>query len=330
MPTLPAQSALPTAWLTPLPLADGRVALPTRILPGPMEGIMTPAFCAVLAARGLVRGWITPFLRITTAVPRVTKLAERLAPYRLPTVVQLMSTNIDLLVETARCVAALGAIGVDLNCACPSKGVIANGAGGARLREPAWIREALCRLRAAVPEIGVSVKLRGGFADAGELPAILAAVREAQPDFVMLHYRTVREEYRDVPGGWARLAQAKALLGDIPLLGAGDLFSALDALALWRQTGVDGVTPARGLLRNPWLLQEIETLCAGRDTPPRTLTESAGFLRDLAAGCLALNERRTGMLLEVARHLFGRESPAFDRLIGARTVEEMRDYLSEL
>ena len=290
---------LPQNWLAPLPLAGGVKFLPNRILPGPMEGITDGSFCRVMASRGLVRAWVTPFIRISTAVPRLARLRQRLEPFglggvkaeegrdaapadsmpagpRLPVIVQLMGLDIPLLVETAKRLAELGAAGVDLNCACPSKVVVANGAGGARLRDPHWIRTALCELRKAVPELGVSVKLRAGMADsASELPKILKAVRAAQPDFVMMHFRTVIEEYQVVPGGWERLARAKELLGaDIPLLGAGDVVSVDAAAALWRQTGVDGVTPARGLLRNPWLLQEIEAGCeAGAEEGKRQKAE---------------------------------------------------------
>ncbi len=331
-PAAPHMERTPKSWLEPLPLAGGRRALPCRILPGPMEGVTDGSFCRVMARRGLVRAWVTPFIRISTAVPRPARLCERLDPFFAPAagpvVVQLMGTDIPLLLATAERVAELGAAGVDLNCACPSKVVLANGAGGARLRDPHWIREALGGLRRAVPGLGVSVKLRAGFADsATELPAILAAVREAHPDFVMMHFRTAHEEYRAVPDGWRRLAAAKRLLGpDIPLLGAGDLFSAAAALDMWRQTGVDGVTPARGLLRNPWLLREIEAACGGAPTTPDRApaqTERAAFLRELVETSAAADEWRPGFVLELARNLFGVESPLFAALAAARTPDAM-------
>ncbi len=420
----------PTSWLEPLPLGGGGNALPCRILPGPMEGITDGSFCRVMSARGLVRAWVTPFVRISTAVPRLARLRERLEPFGLgsenaehrthngkteerknrppaadpgprttdhgprttghghgaadhgsratghgpwaeghgrhpadfprpPVVVQLMGLDIPLLAETAKRVAELGAAGVDLNCACPSKVVLSNGAGGARLRDPAWIREALCALRKAVPELGVSVKLRSGFADsAAELPGIVAAVREARPDFVMMHFRTVQEEYREVRDGWDRLARAKELLGDgIPLLGAGDVVSAAAALNLWRQTGVDGVTPARGLLRNPWLLREIEAMCGGEvercgcvtvklrggqnkkphgsatATPPHrhavTLSHHAEFLRELVAVSAETGEWRRGFVLELARNLFGVDAELFTGLAKAVDAGAMLKLLEQ-
>ncbi|MEI8079875.1 MAG: tRNA-dihydrouridine synthase, partial [bacterium] len=190
---------------------------------------------------------------------------------------------------------------------------------------------------------------RSGFADAArELPGILRAVREAQPDFVMLHFRTVQEEYQAVPGGWERLARAKELLGtDLPLLGAGDVVSVDTAAELWRQTGVDGVTPARGLLRNPWLLREIAVACGGAGAGKRpspdgrrgvaesasgtgavTLADRVAFLRELVAVSAATGEWRAGFVLELARNLFGVETELFRKLARSRCAREMLAVLA--
>ncbi len=308
-------------WLEPLLLGGGK-ELPDRILPGPMEGITTGAYARVATRRRLTRCWITPFIRISTGVPRKVRLLERLADFLphesgapsagIPLIVQLMGTDIPLLTGTAARLAELGVTGIDLNCACPSKTVVRNGGGGARLAEPAWIRDALLALRGACPQLGISVKLRTGLMDASrELPEILSAVREARPDFVMLHYRTVAEGYRSSPEGWGRLARARELLPDIPLLASGDVFTAADALELWRQTLVDGITPARGLLRNPWLLDDIRTACAGGKTDERGLPARAEFLQDVCVDAVKAKEFSQGFVLELARNLFGAESELF-------------------
>ena len=52
------------------------------------------------------------------------------------------------------------------------------------------------------------------------------------------------------------------------VLGSGDLFSAQACLDMIRQTGVDGVTVARGAIGNPWIFQQARDLAAGRPLPP--------------------------------------------------------------
>lgn len=336
-------------WLAPLVLPGGQ-ALPNRILPGPMEGITAGSFVRVMTAMGLVRCWVTPFVRISNGVPRLCRLRERLAafldvpsvsplgtpvagagtgtgtaakPPMLPVVVQIMGTDTALLAAAAARVEELGVAGVDLNCACPAKEVLHSGAGGMCLCRPEWIRTTLCALRAACPGIGVSVKLRTGYADSAELPAILAAVRAAAPDFVTLHFRTVEEMYRPVPGGWARLAQARALLPETTLIGSGDVRTAQDAQALCAETGVDGVAPARGLLHYPWLLQDIEAVLAGAEPRRHDVTERRAFLGSIVRCAEADGSWRPGFILELAKNLFGRETPCFAALAAARSAREM-------
>ena len=317
-------------FLEPLPLAGGR-ALPNRILPGPMEGITTGAFGAVLSRAGYVRCWVTPFLRLTTGVPRPARLREHLLPYLeagLPFVVQVMGIHTELLCAAAVRLAELGAIGIDLNCACPSRTVLANGAGGARLRHPEWIATALRALRQAVPACGLSVKLRSGLLDPAEMADILPAVAAAAPDFVTLHFRTAAEAYARVPGGWQRLARARELLPGILLLGCGDVLTAADALRLRAETGVDGVAAARGLLRNPRLLLDIEDACAGRTPRPLGRCHSLARLREMALLALESGGNRPGFVLEVARTMLGERDPLFQDLSRCRTLLQTADRLA--
>jgi tRNA-dihydrouridine synthase C len=323
-----------TTWrhpfLAPLPLSGGQ-ALPNRILPGPMEGITTGAFCAVLSRAGYVRCWVTPFLRLTTGVPRPARLREHLAPYLdagLPILAQIMGTNSDLLCAAAARLATLGVTGIDLNCACPSRTVLANGAGAACLREPEWIATTLRALRLAVPGCGISVKLRSGLADPAEMADILPAVAAAAPDFVTLHFRTAAENYDPVPGGWQRLARARGLLPGILLVGCGDVLTAADALRLHAETGVDGVAAARGLMRNPHLLLDIEDACAGRTPVPATRQQGLLHLRDMAQVSLSAGRTRPGFILEVARHMLGERDALFQDLARCHSLRQAADRLA--
>ena len=320
---------LPAPWLLPLPLPGGN-ALPNRILPGPMEGITVGSFCRVLARWQLVRCWITPFVRLTTGVPRPSRLRHRLASYQetgLPVVVQIMGHDIELLATTARRFADLGVIGIDLNCACPSKTVVGNGAGGALLRQPDWLHRALVALRAACPNLGISVKLRTGFTSPDEMPEILAAMREARPDFAILHYRTVAEQYQRIPGGWDRLAKAKELAGAVPLLASGDIYTVDDALRLWRECRVDGVAPARGLLANPHLLRDIECACRGEVLLPCSRADQLALLADIAVDADQAPDTNHGFVLDFAARSLGSDDPLFPRLAACRGLREARALL---
>jgi len=304
--------------------------LPGRVLPGPMEGITAGSFCAVMAELDLVPAWVTPFIRVSDGVLRPSRLRDRLRAFSpLPVVVQVMGTDIPLLAAAAAGLAAEpGVIGIDLNCACPTPIVVANGGGGGRLRHPQWIRDALLALRRACPTSGISVKVRVGLTSEEELPRICDAVREGRPDFVTVHYRTVKELYRAAPDGLRRLARARELLPGVPLLGSGDLDTVEAAAQMFAVAAVDGVTPARGLVANPWLLRDIQANCRTGGVAVRTEAEKRGFLGRVVAEAERTGTWRAGFVLEIARHQFGRRHPLFEQLLGTHSAAAMLAVLA--
>lgn len=316
-------------WQQPLPLGSG--TLPNRLLPAPMEGITSPFLCAAMTARGWVDCWITPFLRVTTGVPRAATLRRKLAPYLdlgLPVVAQVMGTDISLLTATAVRLAETGVMGVDLNCGCPSGVVLRNGAGGACLRDPNWLARALCGLRNALPDCGVSVKLRTGFDTPAEMSRILPAVATGRPDFVVLHHRTVSENYAVVAGRSERFAAARELLPDVPLLASGDIRSPRDARIL-ADLGLDGVLAARGLIADPSLLKRIGAELAEEPTAPLTEHEREQFLLDVADRARLHGIGPPGFLLNLATYLFDKKHPVWQVLRTSRDVGQAVERLQE-
>lgn len=322
----------PEILLEPLELAPGQV-LPCRILPGPMDGITEQSFLTAMSIRHWVPCWWTPFLRISTGVPRHSRLTSWLKPYLdtgLPVIAQIMGVASDKLAETAGRLHEAGALCVDLNCACPSPKVVGNQGGGACLKNPAWIRDTLLAMRNRCGNRAISVKIRAGFANAAELPDISAAIREARPNLVSLHYRTVTEMYKPVHDGLQRLRLARESLPDIPLFGSGDLFTAEDALRMFQETGVDGLLPARGLLANPALLLQIQAACDGSPAQEPDAAEKLAFLKDLARPECANQRAPNGFLLRMCASLFGRDSELFQKLVDLRKLQASWNYLDQI
>jgi tRNA-dihydrouridine synthase B len=96
---------------------------------------------------------------------------------------------------------------------------------------------------------------------------ILDGAFDAGVAAVTLHGRTVEQRYNG-PSRWAFLKEVKTHLGDRILLGSGDLFTAQDCIEMIRQTGIDGVTIARGAIGNPWIFEQCLALQAGKPLPP--------------------------------------------------------------
>jgi tRNA-dihydrouridine synthase len=292
-----------------------------------MEGITAGAFVTVMNALDLTSTWVTPFIRVAEGLLRPARVRDRVRVFApKPVIAQVMGTDIPLLCATAARIAEEpGVIGIDLNCACPMPIVVANGGGGGRLTHPRWIRDALVALRQSCPTMGISVKVRAGVTSDAELPAICDAVGEGQPDVVTMHYRTVRERYRPAHDGLRRLARARSMLPGVQFFGSGDLWTVADAARMFDAAAVDGVTPARGLLANPWLLRDIEADCRRASAPERTDTDRRVFLAHLIEEAERTGTWRRGFVLEVARHQFGRAHPTFERLLAADSAAAMLD-----
>lgn len=294
-----------------------------------MEGIMTEEYCQTMMEFDLLPVWITPFIRISRSTPRMKKLDGRLKPFRpVPIIAQIMGTYREHLAATAGILARLdGVLGVELNCACSSPTVVRSGSGSAHLREPEWIRDTLLAMREATDVGGIGVKIRSGFESSDELPRILETVEAAKPDWIVLHYRTAKEMFRSVPDGYSRFETARRLLPETILFASGDMFTTGKTLELVRQTGVDGITPARGLMHNPWLIRDIEAVCRGENPPERNVVPFLLRLVELVAESPVW---RSGLILEIARNVWGRDSECFKALARDQRPDAMRKNISNM
>ena len=172
---------------------------------------------------------------------------------------------------------------IDINFGCPVKKVLGRCRGGFHLSQPKVALEIVQRTRDNVPdEIPVTVKMRRGIDDTQESRDQFFEILDGAFDIgvaaVCVHGRTVKQRYVG-PSRWEFLKEVKQHLGDRVLLGSGDLFTPQDCLDMIAQTGVDGVTVARGAIGNPWIFNQTRALAAGKPLPdPPTLHEQREVL----------------------------------------------------
>ena len=84
---------------------------------------------------------------------------------------------------------------------------------------------------------------------------------------IALHARTAQQHYAG-EAHWDAIAELKAHVTTIPVLGNGDVWEAADAAAMMLATGCDGVVVGRGCLGRPWLFGDLVEVLAGRPAPP--------------------------------------------------------------
>src|SRR6478735_10187679 len=188
-----------------------------------------------------------------------------------PTGGQLMGADPEVFAPAALRLVECGFDVIDINFGCPVKKVLGRCRGGFHLSQPDVALEIVRRTRESVPpHIPVTVKMRRGIDDRPESRdrffEILDGAFAAGISAVTVHGRTVEQRYIG-PSRWSFLTEVKRHVGGRTILGSGDLFTAQACLDMIRETGIDGVTVARGAIGNPWIFQQAEALWTGEPLP---------------------------------------------------------------
>jgi nifR3 family TIM-barrel protein len=189
-----------------------------------------------------------------------------------PCGVQLMGAAPEQFPPAAMRLVEAGFDAIDINFACPVKKVLGRCRGGYLLSRPDIALEIVARVRDILPDrIPLTVKMRCGMDDSQQSRdnffSIFDGAYRLGAAAITVHGRTVRQRYEG-RSSWQFLREVKQCAGKRVVIGSGDLFTAQDCLDMFAQTGVDGVSVARGAIGNPWIFPQILALAEGREMPP--------------------------------------------------------------
>ncbi len=185
-----------------------------------------------------------------------------------PRSVQLYGTDPATMGEAVRrLLGESGAEHIDLNFGCPVRKITRHGGGAALPARPRLLAAVVgAAVRAAGP-VPVTIKVRTGLDE--HRRTFLDAGRIAEDEgcaAIALHARTAAQLYSG-RAAWSDIAELKAHVRTIPVLGNGDIWRAADALAMVATTGCDGVVIGRGCLGRPWLFSDLAAAFEGRPEP---------------------------------------------------------------
>ena len=195
-----------------------------------------------------------------------------------PVGAQLMGAEPDEFPPAARKLVEAGFDVIDINFGCPAKKASGRCRGGYHLGQPEVAIEIVRRVRDAVAaEIPITLKMRRGLDNSQQSRDNFFRIIESAFDLgvaaVTVHGRTVEQKYVG-PSHWAFLKEVRQKFPHRTLLGSGDLFTAADCVRMLRETGVNGVTAARGSIGNPWIFSQAAALLCGEPMPqPPTVHE---------------------------------------------------------
>jgi nifR3 family TIM-barrel protein len=270
MQTEPAAPHVPVG-----PLRVGPEILERNLVLAPMAGVSNLPFRMIAreAGAGLVFTETVSARGLASRGPKSWRLVET-APKEDPLAYQLFGSDPDVLACATRMLVDRGARFVDLNCGCPVKKFIQNGAGSALLRDPPRIGRLLAAMRRAIPGGVLSVKVRLGW-DSGSITAPeVARVAEAEGvDLVSVHGRTRVQQY----SGSADRERIREVVEAVrvPVLANGDVTTPEEALAMLRDTGAAGVMIGRGAMASPWIFAQTAELASGRPVVRPSAAERA-------------------------------------------------------
>jgi tRNA-dihydrouridine synthase B len=171
---------------------------------------------------------------------------------------------------------------IDLNCGCPVRKIIKSKGGAWLLQDPDNIHNILKRLT-GLTDKPVTVKIRSGFSsDTVNYLEVLDAAVTAGASLITFHPRT-RNQFFTGCADWDQIARLKEA-SPIPVVGNGDIFTGEDAVRMITHTKCDGVMLARGVIENPFLVEEVVAALQREEyTPP-------GLKRRVACVCNHLND----------------------------------------
>lgn len=236
-----------------------------RILLAPMEGLLDHLLRDTLtrpggAASSGIDACVTEFIRITSTLLPAERF-HRVVPELgnrgrtrsgVPVRVQFLGSDPACMAENAAHVAALGALGIDLNFGCPAKLVNRHGGGAALLKDPDLMRAIVHAVRQAVPAaIPVTAKMRLGYDTPDVALDCARALADGGAAEIVVHARTRADGYRP-PAYWEWIARIREHVR-IPVIANGEIWSVEDARRCRAVSGCDDLMLGRGAVANPAL-----------------------------------------------------------------------------
>jgi tRNA-dihydrouridine synthase B len=221
---------------------------------------------------------------------------------------------------------------INLNSGCPVPKVVSRNAGAALLKDPMLFERIVSAMAKAI-KIPLTVKLRSGWNTNQWVDVEFARIAEAAgAQSIILHPRSKTMGYTG-HSFWERIAVVKKAVA-IPVIGNGDIVTALDARKMRDETGCDGLMIGRGALGNPWLFNQAKEALAGGQVPEITNRERCRVvlehIRNYRAHCGEAKANRD-MRKQVAWYLHGLKNAAVyrDRVFRSKSTIELEALVKE-
>ena len=235
----------------------GNVEIANQVVLAPMAGISNSPFRRICKEMGC--GLIYAEMVSDKAIMYGNKKTIDMlymTDFERPISQQIFGTDVSSFVIAAKYICSnMNPDIIDINMGCPvPKVALRAQAGSALLKSPSKIYDIVRAVVDAV-DIPVTVKIRSGW-DSNHINAVEVAkvIEKAGASAICVHPRTRSQGYRG-EADWSIIKAVKDNV-NIPVIGNGDIKTPEDAKRMLDETGCDAIMIGRGVLGNPWLIEQ--------------------------------------------------------------------------
>ena len=256
--------------------------------------------------------------------------------FERPIGIQLYGHMVEAMVEAATIAEEEKPELIDINFGCPVRKIANRGAGAGMLKNVPIMIEMTKAIVNAV-KIPVTVKTRLGWDEENKnIVEVAERLQDVGIQAITIHGRTRAQLYKGV-ADWTLIGEVKNNPRmKIPVIGNGDIDSAVKAKEMFDKHGVDGIMIGRATVGRPWIFQEIRHFInKGELLPEPSVSEKVDLsLFHLEKSLLFKDGNRA--IFEMRRHFsnYFKGLPHFKetrlKLLTTVNVDEIKRILEEI